>query len=50
MTSLVNEYEEIVIYVDGSSLNNPGSSGAGVVFNGFKKRRYIDEYGNLAFD
>ena len=37
MQKLIGKYKQIVCYVDGSSLNNPGSSGAGVVFSGTNK-------------
>ena len=34
MRELISKYDEVVCYTDGCSLNNPGLSGAGVVFAG----------------
>ena len=34
MSALINKYDQIVCYADGSSLGNPGFSGAGIAFFG----------------
>jgi len=34
--SLFDEYEEITVYCDGSSIGNPGLSGAGIAITGRK--------------
>ena len=36
MQKLVDEYEHIMAFTDGCSLDNPGKSGAGVSFYGIK--------------
>jgi ribonuclease HI len=36
MQNLVDEYEYIMAFTDGCSLDNPGKSGAGVSFYGIK--------------
>jgi len=41
MFELFNSFEEITCHTDGSSINNPGISGAGVSFSGIN--RLIDD-------
>lgn len=49
MRELIGKYEEVICYTDGCSLNNPGLSGAGVVFAG---RNYqsegVQKYGSIS--
>lgn len=42
MKSLLNSYPHVVSYTDGSSIGNPGFSGAGVVFVGKKHQDILD--------
>lgn len=37
MQALVDDYEYIMAFTDGASLDNPGKAGAGVSFYGVKK-------------
>lgn len=45
----ISKYEEIVCYTDGCSLNNPGLSGAGVVFAGRNlQAKGIQKFGKIS--